>query len=304
MAGPLDRGDILEMRLDESILGRHRGRSMRLSDIFVPKGQTPMLPYWVTNATVYENGAIFPFTPDILATYGINGFNHRLRHKDLEVPGDMPLAVGMKTSASFPVAIPPTSLKANRDPRHPRLHLMDGGVADNLGVITALRLLSQDKAPKKVLLVIDAYNGIVEPFSNMSHRPGMFSSALRNTSISLDSAHQRVDTLLRVAGGKSISYAVIDFSRALEAANEEATPMTDQVFSTLGINSLRRDETSPQSLQAIFTQAIGVGTWFKIDPKSQEALLKAGENALFIPIRKAGEPVRVLPGVGKIRAAF
>ena len=40
-----------------------------------------------------------------------------------------------------------------------------------LGFITAVRLLQQDKALRKVLAIIEAYNGIVEPFSNNSLRP-------------------------------------------------------------------------------------------------------------------------------------
>ena len=49
-----------------------------------------------------------------------------------------------------------------------------------------------------------------------------------------------------------------------------------------GIGSMKRDETSPQSIQAVFTQALGVGTWFKIDKDAQKALLQAGECAIYI----------------------
>ena len=283
MAGKLDRGDILEGRLDEYVLGRSEGRSLTLGDIFKPKGTTPLMPYWVTNGTVFENGAIFPFTPDVLAQYGITGYNHRLASRGLKAPEEMPLAVGMKTSASFPVAIPPTTMKSSVDPRHPLIHLMDGGVADNLGVITAVRLLRQDKAKHKVLIVIDAYNGKVEPFSKGGLRPGMLSSALRTTSISLESSHQRIDNLLEtVAAPSSIRYAVIDFTRALNAKDDQPSAPADGLIDLLGMGSMKRDETSPQSIQAVFTQALGVGTWFKIDKEAQNALLRAGENAIFI----------------------
>lgn len=305
MLGDKNRGDVLEHRLDEHVLGRHGSHSLTLGDVFVKRGTTPLLPYWVTNGTVYENGAIFPFTPDVLRKYQITGYKHRMASCKLERAEDMPLAVGLKTSASFPAAIPPTTMKSDRDPNNPQIHLMDGGVADNLGVITAIRLLNQDRAKKKVLIIIDAYNGLVEPFSKNGIRPGMFLSALRTTSISLDSAHQRVDNLLdSVAKPRGIHCAVIDFTRATLEKDDTRAPMTDMIYQTLGMNSMRQDETSPQSLQAVFTQALGIGTWFKIKPNEQETLLKAGENATHLQNITPGSQPKLLKEMREIQAVF
>ena len=314
----LDRGDILESRLDENVLGLHDGKSLTLRDVFVPKGGgTPKVPYWVTNGTVYENGAVFPFTPDILTAYHINGYKHRMRNHTLEDPYDLPLAVGLKTSASFPVAIPATTLKSSRDPKHPRLYLLDGGLADNLGIVTALRLLYQDKAPQKLLIVIDAYNGHIEPFSKAGALPGMIHTALRTTSISLDSAHQRTRNLLGVTTAYSaVKYAVIDFHQAVrkqEAAEAEAIPSSASVagpyfpaFATDdNPSNINESDMSPQSVQAIFTQALGVGTWFKIRPDKQEILIKAGRNAIYrhdTAARTKG--TTLLPEMEQIRQQF
>lgn len=304
MLGGMDRGNILESRLDQHVLGQHDRRSLTLGDVFAKKGTVPRMPYWVANATVYENGAIFPFTPDILRAYGVTGYHHRQRGRRIEEAEDLPLAVGLKSSASFPVAIPPTRLKSAKDPMHPNLYLMDGGVADNLGIITALRLLRQDKASRKVLIIIDAYNGTPEPYSKRSIKPGMILSALRTTSISLDSAHQRIDNLLdTVARPSGMKYAVIDFTRAMRAEDEASTPLTDQIYDTLGIESMRQDETSPQSIQAIFTQALGVGTWFKISKDAQDTLLKAGKNAVRHHNGRSGVP-GLLPEMRRIHALF
>lgn len=304
IVGEANRGDVLEGRLDEHVLGRHVGRSLTLGDVFAPRSARATVPYWVANGTVYENGAIFPFSPDVLRKYDIRGYRHRMTSRELKVAEDMPLAVGLKTSASFPVAIPPTTLRSGRDPQNPLLHLMDGGVADNLGVITAIRLLSQDRARHKVLIIIDAYNGMVEPFSKTGIKPGMVLSALRTTSISLDSSHQRVDNLLQsVAKPKGIQCAVIDFTRAVQAKDEE-TGMTDFLRQTLGMDSMQRDETSPQSVQAVFTQALGVGTWFKINPKEQETLLKAGTDAVYLQNGTVAPSTKLLPEMRAIQAAF
>jgi len=306
MLGSLDRGDILERRLDDSVFGTQDGRSLTLGDVFMPKGRTPRLPYWVANGTVYENGAIFPFTPDILKKYGITGYKHRMDSYRLNSPEDLPLAVGLKTSASFPVAIPPSTLKSRLDPDNPRLHLMDGGVADNLGVVTALRLLAQDRAPKKILIVIDAYNGSVEPFSKAGVRPGMIRSALRTTSISLDSSHQRVGGLLQNSGKiDGVHYALIDFRRALQAKDDQRDATGDEFLNALGIGRVTRDETSPPSIQAIFTQALGVATRLKIDKNAQDTLLKAGENAIRIQsTASASSGRKLLPEMRQIQELF
>ncbi|MBL9132478.1 MAG: patatin-like phospholipase family protein [Verrucomicrobiaceae bacterium] len=317
MITQLDRGDILEGRLDEKVLGLHDGKSLTLRDVFVPKGGgAPQVPYWIANGTVYENGAIFPFTPDILATYQINGYKHRLRSGRLDDPYDMPLAVGLKTSASFPVAIPASTLKSGRDPKNPRLHLLDGGVADNLGIITALRLLRQDKAAQKVLIVIDAYNGKTEPYSKAGNRPGSILTALRTTSISLDSSHQRVRSLLGIVGAQSgVRHAVIDFHQAVRkqaatdavaaagSAATDASATSPDASSTA--DSENETDMSPQSVQAVFTQALGVGTWFKISDKAQEVLLTAGRNAIYRHDEATGaHGSKLLPEVQSIRNLF
>jgi predicted acylesterase/phospholipase RssA len=310
----LDRGDILEDRLDENVLGLHNGKSLTLRDVFVPKGGgRPQVPYWIANGTVYENGAIFPFTPDILTTYGINGYKHRMRNRTLDDPYDLPLAVGLKTSASFPVAIPSTTLKSHRDPKNPRLYLMDGGVADNLGIATAMRLLKQEKAARKILIIIDAYNGHIEPFSKAGALTGMVHTALRATSISLDSAHQRLSHLLDVVGAQtSVQYAMIDFHQALrkqEEADAALAGKTNSILPILGTeqSASKTSDTdmSPQSVQEVFTQALGVGTWFKIRPEKQEVLLKAGQNAVYRHdfTTSKGE-AKLLPELQRIRDQF
>ncbi len=299
MLATLDRGDILENRLDQHVLGRPDGRSLRMRDVFVPRGGgLPRVPYWVTNATVYENGAIFPFTPDIMAQYSVSGYKHQLRRHVLDDPYDMPLAVGLKASASFPAAIPPSTLQSTRDARHPYIHLSDGGLADNLGIITALRLLHQDKAPVKILIVIDAYNGRTEPFSKTTNPPGLVLSVLRTTSISLDSAHQHVRALLNVSTAQTgVDFAIIDFDQVLrDEATQKDTPATQNSIAQ------RDGGMSPQSIQGLFTQALGVGTWFRISRDAQDILLRAGENAIYRHQSSGERELR--PGLQALREKF
>ena len=202
----LDRGDYLESSLDRFLLGaRRRGRSLRLNDLWVAQGSAARvrLPSWVANATVFQNGAIFPFSPDVLGAYGVAKYVHEketqvLPNGNLEQLGELPLAVAMKASASFPALLPATTLEvAGRDPANPYLHLMDGGLADNLGMLSAVSLVRQLEASGSVALVlIDAFNGESEPFSRGSGSPKFYQSFTRSTGISLDSWHSRFRVLL------------------------------------------------------------------------------------------------------------
>ncbi|MEM7657005.1 MAG: patatin-like phospholipase family protein, partial [Bacteroidota bacterium] len=168
----LNDGDELERSIDRHLLrakerskdlGRKESRSIKLGDCFIPKDSLHLPvrhPMMVSNSTVFTNMAIFPFSPDILDTFQISGFTHNMkRYQNLPAfdPYDLPLAVGIKASGSFPGAISNSILESTFDSTYRYLHLIDGGVADNVGFRTALAMLSQDTvAKKKILLVVDA----------------------------------------------------------------------------------------------------------------------------------------------------
>lgn len=186
-----DRGDYLEEKIDSKLLGacwrsNDQENSMVLGDVMPSKSKAPTLPFWVTNSTVYANGAIFPFSPDILARYNISGVDHRVETRCIGSPkGDcfasydkIPVSVGVKASASFPGAIPASTLESSwLRPKESYVHLVDGGVSDNLGILTAISLLRQDDGSvsqpisRKIIFVIDAFKSNQEPFSNKSGSP-------------------------------------------------------------------------------------------------------------------------------------
>lgn len=169
-----DRGQLIEEKFANSILKTSHG-TLTLGDIFVPQNspQNPHLPYWVTNSTIYQNAALLPFTPDVLAKYGINTYKYDDKTTVIQNYNDIPVAVGMTASASFPFALTPTTLGSSNCTSGSEcyLHLLDGGIADNLGVYTALNLLHQDPAKIKVLIIIDAYAGHSQPFSEDADAP-------------------------------------------------------------------------------------------------------------------------------------
>lgn len=169
-----NRGQMIEENFANSILKTQHG-TLRLGDIFIPRNsaQQPKLPYWVTNSTIYQNAALLPFTPDVLEKYGINTYKYNNQMNNIQNYYDIPVAVGMTASASFPFALTPMTFGSKNCTNGSEcyLHLLDGGIADNLGVYTALNLLSQDPAKTKILIVIDAYAGHNQPFSQAATPP-------------------------------------------------------------------------------------------------------------------------------------
>ncbi len=189
--GNIDRGDFLEAEFDNKLLGsERRGSSLTFGDIFIPNKATvdPTVPMWITNATIYENGSIFPFHPAAFEQYKVTEYTHNL--EPVPVGSDIygiPLALGLKASASFPGAVPATTLVSSYDePDNKFIHLFDGGLSDNLGVITAMQMLAKSEANRNILIIVDAYNGTPEPFSNQERSPTILEILRRTTGISLD----------------------------------------------------------------------------------------------------------------------
>ena len=166
----LDDGDILERAIDNWVLGfkkrkkeelvYNETKSILLGDIFIPKGSTAIVKYpmFITNSTILSTVTIFPFAPDILEQYQINGYTHRMKrvYRGRLDPYTVPLAVGIKASGSFPVLISNTTLRTYYHEKRSFLHLIDGAMTDNNGYFTALELLKQEQTPVKVMFIVDA----------------------------------------------------------------------------------------------------------------------------------------------------
>ena len=312
-AGRVHRGDFLENSFDDRILGRlwrmrklnappapdsppsaaTRDASLRLSDIFIPleDADRPVrLPYWAANAATYENAAIFPFTPEHLRLYDIRGYTHRL----MQVRGDAdansgagekafayeaPLAVGLTASGTFPVLIPACTLQSGMDRANPYLHLVDGGLADTFGAMTAIRMLRQDKAPRKVLIVIDAFNGPLTPFSKYDNAPAAVATAFRMATAFLDAwraRYREVITALCSSRNPPTDIRVIflSFDDLLEC--KDIKPLEPFGFGPDDLAALRRLRLSSTKEQSPFILARDVLTWYSLSPPEQKLLFAVG----------------------------
>ncbi len=305
------RGDFLENSFDDRILGRlwrtrklgasrppgpagaTRDASLRLSDVFVPledANRPVRLPYWAANAATYENAAIFPFTPEHLRLYDIRGYTHRLmlvRRDDDANAGagekafayEAPLAVGLTASGTFPVLIPACTLQSGMDPANPYLHLVDGGLADTFGTMTAIRMLRQDKAPRKVLIVIDAFNGPLTPFSKYDNAPAAIATAFRMATAFLDAWRARYrEVITGLCSSRNpptdIRVIFLSFDDLLEC--KDIKPLEPFGFGPDDLAALRRLRLASAKEQSPFVLARDVLTWYSLSPPEQKLLFAVG----------------------------
>ncbi|MCC6680828.1 MAG: patatin-like phospholipase family protein [Phycisphaeraceae bacterium] len=306
----ITRGNFLERSFNNELLGgTFRGDDLMLGDLFARAGEGPgpdyYLPFWVPNACSYENGAIFPFTPDILKLYQVTRYTHNLKHVTFsdDLPLDspdyqrwieaMPVSVGVTASGNFPGAVPATTLGSRMDPLNPWLHLFDGGLADNLGVMTALNLLRQEqrldaeaeqpKVRRKVLLVIDAYQGTFAPFSKSRRSPTAVEITIRLMTISLDSWRGRHRAILRSVTesddpDQQITCIFLNFEDLLGLYTYE--PLFDDDFTEDDLRQLMQasdgQERGDDCAWSPYLMARSIATSFDVTPPEQRFLLAAG----------------------------
>jgi len=296
----VDDGDALERAIDEQVLGmqyRRRTdtlpeRSLLLGDCFVPAParRSVQLPMLVANSSTVNTMTIFPFTPDILQRYEITGYTHRMKKvvsANLD-PYEVPLAVGIKASGSFPVLISNSTLQSNYSEERPFLHLIDGAMTDNIGYQTAFELLKQDSALRKILLIIDA-DAVGNRYTFSEKEGALFSLgvAARLPSSGLDA---RRATLQREVIEDCRPYDIrqVFFSFNVLLENNEADPpkRINLKEEQVRLLQLLRSDTplSDTDKQVLYELLTHIGTKYTIEEREQELLLLAGQ--LIVKLRQ------------------
>jgi NTE family protein len=177
-------------------------------------------PFLILNATNLANGERFEFTQHQFDFLG----------SDLE---RFPVARAVAASSAFPFLLSPITLQNHPSPKnyevpkeyrealadfdlnrrryiwarnqtryldkanYPYLHLMDGGLADNIGLRAVInahqrsngfirKLINDGKIEKLVLIVVNAGTDPQEDMSRHESPPGLFTIAYRTATISLD----------------------------------------------------------------------------------------------------------------------
>jgi hypothetical protein len=289
----VDDGDALEKAIDDQVLGYkyrrktrgHLNRSILLSDLFIPANSSlPVkFPMHITNSSVLSTMSSFPFTPDILDKYKVKGYTHRMRSVVLDEPNPftVPLAVGIKSSGSFPVLISNSTLVSDFNADRKFLHLIDGAMTDNIGYYTALDVLKQDNTNKKILLIVDANaSGHYYTFSKKKGAINALNVLVRLPSSGLLARQNTlIKDIITACDADNIIPVFFSFNKLLE--NNKVLPpesFNAEIQYDLLVGKLSRKESlsdmEKQMLYEILTQ---IGTKYTMTDKEQKILFLTGQ---------------------------
>ncbi len=289
-----DRGADLEDDLDANLLGRsfRDGASLRLADVFVHRGDAgaePLLPYWVIGATAFENGAIIPFTPEHLRAYGVTGYIHRHEERRIESTADaraydrflghIPLSVALASSAHFPPTMPAITLESELDPDNPYLHLLDGSVGDDLGIVTAVRILDGERHPgvaRRVLLLIDPFDGEIAPFSSRRGTVVLTDASTRSESAlrraSAQGRSREIATLMGRGAGAEVVFLGLDATADLPSFE----PLLQLGLLPDDLAELDLVDGEGAARQTPWDAVRAIRASYEIEPAEQRLLIAAG----------------------------
>ncbi|MBN2018736.1 MAG: patatin-like phospholipase family protein [Sedimentisphaerales bacterium] len=291
-----------------------KNAALTLADVFVradDPGRQVVMPYWFANAAVYQNAVIFPFSPEHLRLYEATGYYHRGRKKICEhnCPDlndfalNTPLSLAVASSANFPIAMPPLRFASKMDANNRYFYLFDGGIADNLGVITAFRLLEDkinENALARVLIVIDSYQGGLIPFTEEKKAPSEARTAVRIMETGLDSWRTRYrEVINRLCEQKNIKPIYISFDDLVDADFNDLCPF--------GLNEQDKNDLlahkprgCPKATPFYIARSISMtspvfwgpkGLEYRIPDSQQNLLIAAGR---YVVSKKQGEILAAL----------
>ncbi len=239
----VDHYDSYETTINDGILNSLNGGDLTLGDSFIALGskEKPRLPLWVVNATIYQNMAIMPFTPKVLEAYQVNSYEHLGQLNQNLNQNNFPYSVALAASSSVPFAMRSVTLGSSACSGGCYLQLFDGGLSDNLGVVSAYDMLMQDPAPMKLLIVIDAGKEHPSAFSQNQTPPGVFSllwqvmnSGIEASRILVrNNVRQFASALLCQSGASNVLVAYLDLSH---------DPEVDQIPTSLTLTSEQQQE--------------------------------------------------------------
>jgi hypothetical protein len=137
----------------------------KLSEMYAYNGEAPTIPYIIPNITIAENQSPFILSGEFVRKYQINSFsaescegNFKVDRDNIEKSiGNIPLYLSMAASNICNDEYYAKSFYCIGENNFSKLTLVDGGIFDNYGVMTAFDILStKPKADKKILIVIDS----------------------------------------------------------------------------------------------------------------------------------------------------
>ncbi len=310
----LFRNNCLIGKLERYVTETTPGNALRFGDIFVSKNEKPLLPYLFVNATILSNHSTFVFSPEYFDHYAINGFKYcDLEELDIEL-NQTPVAVGLGASSSFPGARHLTlfsdlcedkklegSFLCGEEAEPIYIHLVDGGVYDNLGFKTALEVLTslENRNMRKVMLVIDANGETDLPFSKDKNKTD--SSILYDiltdggTTANYSTYRKSIFAISEVFGVEPI---LIDLSMFTGYSKEEICENANNL-TYLGRRKCGqltyvcdKKDNDASSGDIYYHCGTKVKTSYKIDDCFQERLINLGRVAVRLKMEKLNRAIK------------
>lgn len=298
--GPIDDGDYLEKRIEQKILRPILGQdtaSLTLGAFWVDRyAAIPVRHPWpMFNSTTYRGMVVFPFAPNVLATYQISGYTHLLKKHFADTlinPYHFPVALAIKSSGTFPGLITNTTLKSQADPDRPFLDLFDGGVADNQSWRTAMAVLGQESpSRRKALWLVDVdHSPYAKAFKKREGAPFFLSTLARTPISGLEHRRTLRDTYVgdyaRMHGVEAVA---LDFGVLV---NDNSAPIP-QAFKpkTTRLALLKKLKTDFHLLDGadrhkLFALLVRIRTKYTIKPWELDLLVYAGQYIVWLQRHK------------------
>ncbi len=282
-----DRSDLLAGIFREYLFSRD-GRALTFADL------RPDRPRLLINATDLQSGRRFVFSNETF-----NELNSDL--------GKYPIAYAVAASSAVPVVLHPVTLRDHSTIFHEYRHLIDGGIADNLGVQTLAETYSAQLADADrkhepdpyphgaVFIVINAHTqfnaqlsdrGDIGIFSSLKAAAGLSSTALLNRASSATLAEMIVNNSPDNATAAQIRGEI----ETLE--NKGYVRLTDRHHHPVEVIYLTLDQVNGlKDLPFVgFRESVNdIDTYFNIDPTEAYRLYQAADLLVH---NKFEEPVR------------
>ena len=243
------RGEQFSAALDEKLL-----HGFRFDHVFVARSseRRPRLPYWLPYSVVNENGSIFMHAPDVYRRYGITAYPHGRSMRAVGGDyGSIPWSLALRASTSVPFLVPPCALESSIHPDLPYVHLVDGAMADNVGAFPGLGVVRQDRARRKVLIVVDANVRQENPFARRRSAGGFAERVYDSVCNAMDANLHRyrenivVRDIRRDGGGRILRGTTADGVRVVflypELLSAEAAGGFGEIGPTLRLERGQQD---------------------------------------------------------------
>jgi len=272
---PWDRADILADSLNKTLYTR-KGRTLTFGDL------RPDRPRLLINCTNLQSGKKFVFSDE-----SFDEINSSL--------GKYPIAHAVAASSAVPVVVHHVTLKDFSTVFDRYVHILDGGINDNLGVTSLVETYSHqvrvarakglpDPYPKgMILIVIDAHTSFdtelgdkpdVGPIESLTAGAGLTTTALLNRVSSATLA----DLIVEYSPNSATAESLRDEIARLEKTGNLITHDRDnKPVRVVHLSLSRVSELTDLPFVSFGQRVNSIATYFNIDTNEAYNLYKAAE---------------------------